>query len=614
MSRPPGNFVDNKRLVLDAVNLVKLVGTTVALKRRGNAYVGLCPFHNEKTASFNVIESKGIFKCFGCGKGGNAIDFVMHRDRVDFKAALELLARESGIELIRDPKYAQAAAQNSTLKQQLLDANTAACQFFERMLSDATIGKSAREYLYTTRGFDLETASRFRLGFATSAWEALLRSSMMKAFPRDLLLQAGLVKPREADKSVYDTFRDRLMFPIRDEAGRVIAFGGRVMPGSVAPAKYLNSPETPLFSKSRCVYGIDLARQKIIETRTAIIVEGYTDVVMAHQFGCTNVVSVLGTALTEQHVQLLRRFADRIVLLFDADTAGDTAADRSVELFLSQPIEIEVATLPDGLDPDEVFLKQGKAGFDSVIEGAIPAIEFMWKRMTRQFNSSKDTAKKTQAMETFLTRLAAARTAGNVDEMRWGQVLARVVPLTGLSVDQLNKRFAKSTPKARPASEEVGTEASIVIAGPRDSRERAERWLLSALLADSSLWSDHGHEIQPSDMVTPEARLLGQYVFAQLRGEGEINIHDMLDVLDVHARSFALDLLAEAMDAEQAKARLKEAVAFFEAQRTRDEQQSLVMDLRRTTSNTAGDGADSIELLKKLQEKARKPDFRRGPG
>jgi len=608
-----GNFPDNRQRVLDAVNLVKLVGNTVALKRRGNSYVGLCPFHNEKTPSFNVIESKGIFKCFGCNKGGNAIDFVMLRDRVDFLAALELLARESGIDLIRSPRSAQTA----TIKQQLLDANSAACRFFERTLADATIGQAAREYLYVKRGFDLETASRFRLGYASEAWEALARSSMMKPFPKDVLLQAGLVKPREQDQSVYDTFRERVIFPIRDEGGRVIAFGGRVMPGSDAPAKYLNSPETPLFSKSRCVFGIDLARQRIIETRTAVIVEGYTDVVMAHQFGCTNVVSVLGTALTEQHVQLLRRFADKIVLLFDADAAGDTAADRSVELFLSQPIEIEVATLPDGLDPDEVLLKQGKAGFESVISSAIPAVDFMWKRMTQQFKGATDTTNKAQAIDQFLSRLSGAKASGNIDELRWGQTLTRVAPLTGLTIQQLNRRFARPSQSNRPVVQSAGggaPDSAVPKVDRQSGQERAERWVLSALFAEGALWGEFGHLLTVDDFQSARSNAVAAFVFGQLRGEGEVNIHDMLEVLTGESRDFALDVLAGDVAQADAKKLLTDGATFFQNERDRREQSRLTQNLRQTTTGESPSGESPVELLRKLQEQARRPDVRRGGG
>src|SRR5207237_8446377 len=214
-----------------------------------------------------------------------------------------------------------------------------------------------------SRRFTAESIKRFQIGCVPEAWDALLRSGLLKKFTPQQLQLAGLVKARENGGGFYDTFRNRLMFPIRDEQGRVIAFGGRVMPGSPDPAKYLNSPETPLFSKSRTIFGLDLARQKIVETRTAIVVEGYTDVVVSHQFGVTNVVSILGNAMTEQHVGVLRRFADRIVLIFDADVACDAAGYREVGLFLTQPVEIAIASMPEGIDPDEYLLRYGAAGF-----------------------------------------------------------------------------------------------------------------------------------------------------------------------------------------------------------------------------------------------------------
>jgi DNA primase len=211
--------------------------------------------------------------------------------------------------------------------QMLRDAHTAACMFFEKQLAHPAAGAAAREYL-ATRGFNDDSIRRFHIGVALPSWDGFLSSPGAKKFaPGDLAL-AGLIKPRENGGGFYDTFRNRLIFPIRDPEGRVIAFGGRVMPGSEDPAKYLNSPQTPLFDKGRCAFGLDLAKEKILETKVAAVVEGYTDVVMAHQYGCTNVVSVLGTALTPRHVATMARYADKIVLLFDPDTAGDKAVDR----------------------------------------------------------------------------------------------------------------------------------------------------------------------------------------------------------------------------------------------------------------------------------------------
>jgi DNA primase len=324
---------DSRALVLAAVDVVDLISQTVALKRRGRKFVGLCPFHQEKTPSFTVDPVKQAFYCFGCKASGSVFDFVMKRDRVEFKEALEILARSAGIEL---PQFGGNKTRSGE-RQAMLDALSAACRFFENQFYGQS-GGGARAYL-KQRGFDEATLKKFQVGLAVEGWDVLMKGPVGKKFPASVLVQAGLIKPRDKGDGHYDVFRNRIMFPIRNESGQIIAFGGRVVPGSTDPAKYLNSPQTPLFDKSRAIYGLDTARQRIVETRTAAVVEGYTDVMMAHQYGATNVVSVLGTAMTEQHVGVLRRFADRIVLLFDADSAGDAAVDRVVQLFLTQPVE-----------------------------------------------------------------------------------------------------------------------------------------------------------------------------------------------------------------------------------------------------------------------------------
>ena len=442
--RPTDNFKsDYKQQVLAAVDIVDLIGKSVPLKRRGRNYLGLCPFHSEKSPSFNVDPSKQFFHCFGCKASGNAIDFVMKRDRLEFLEAMRQLGDAAGIER---PNTSPQARQQAGQRQQLLDACSTAAGLFQKYLN-APAGAAGRAYL-AERGFNDEIAQRFQIGMAADAWDALLRADAMRPFPPPVLAAAGLVKSREAaggggGNGYYDTFRNRLMFPIRDEAGRIIAFGGRVMPGSTDKAKYLNSPETPLFSKSRTVFGLDLGRQKIVESRTVAVVEGYADVVMAHQYGATNVVSVLGTALTEPHVTILRRFADRIVLLFDADAAGDTAVNRAVELFLTQPVEIAIASLPDGMDPDEYLLAHGAEAFDGILRNAADALTFTWKQMARQFRASGNLTGQQKAVQQYLEILSKARSGGPVDSLRWGSALARVSRLTEIPVDELNRRFSQ---------------------------------------------------------------------------------------------------------------------------------------------------------------------------
>jgi DNA primase len=431
--QPRGEF---KSQVIAATNLVELIGKSVSLKKAGRNYLGLCPFHSEKSPSFNVDPVKQFFHCFGCKESGDAISFVMKRDRIGFIDALNLLGDAAGLER---PQYNGAAKEKIGQRKQLLDANSAAGAFFEKLLADAVIGKAGRTYLQE-RGFNDESLKNFHIGLAADAWDGLLRSPLMKAYPPQVLAAAGLVKTRDSESSrgsgFYDTFRNRLMFPIRDENGRVIAFGGRVMPGSDDKAKYLNSPETPVFSKSRTLFGLDLARQKIVESRIVAVVEGYTDVMMAHQFGATNVVSPLGTSLTEGHVRILQRFADKIVLLFDADTAGDLAVNRAVELFLTQPVEIAIASMPDGVDPDEFLLAQGLPAFENVLRNASDALTYKWKQLSREFNAHGDDLTGQQhAVQNYLDLLAGARDTGPVDSLRWGAALTRVGRLTGIPVE-----------------------------------------------------------------------------------------------------------------------------------------------------------------------------------
>ena len=502
----PVDRTDHKAQVLAATDIVQLIGQTVGLKRRGKDYLGLCPFHSEKTPSFHVSPTRQFFHCFGCKEHGNAIDFIIKRDRVEFIDALRVLSAAAGIEM---PRFG-ASKEKSGERQAMFDAHVAAVSFYEGQLAEPG-GEVAREYL-DHRGFTGETIKKFRVGLSLDAWDGLSRGPVGRKFQPQLLAGAGLLKVREKGNGFYDTFRNRLMFPIRDETGRTIAFGGREMPGSANPPKYLNSPETPLFNKSRCMFGLDMARQRIVETRTVAIVEGYTDVMMAHQYGVANVVSILGTGMTEGHVSILRRFADKIVLLFDADSAGDKAADRVVQLFLTQPIEIAVASMPEGMDPDELLIERGAAGFEEVIAGAIDVLTYQWKALSREFAAHpNDLTGQQKAVRQYLDLLANARGSGPVDPIRWGMALTRVSRLTGMPIDELNRQFktAKSPQATKPALGQASREnyrtrgGSAAVSPASFASERAytpaEQWPE----ADSSVGQEFGDDL--SAIAYPES-------------------------------------------------------------------------------------------------------------
>jgi DNA primase len=611
-----------KAQVLQATNIVELIGRTVALKKRGASFIGLCPFHQEKTPSFNVHPDKQFFKCFGCGKGGNAIDFVIERDRVEFKDALRMLAEAAGIQL---PSFARSKEQASEL-QILRDAQSSACMFFEKMLAEPEIGQPARSYL-ADRGFNFESIKKFRIGLALNSWDGLIKAIGRK-FAGPQLALAGLVKPRDRGDGYYDTFRNRLMFPIRDAEGKVIAFGGRVMPGSDDNAKYLNSPETPLFSKSRTVFGLDLARPRIVETRTVAVVEGYTDVVMAHQFGCSNVVSILGTSMTESHVSTLRRFADTIVLLYDPDAAGNTAVDRAVELFLTQDkVNIAVANLPDGLDPDEFLLKHGAEAFDAVIASATDALSYKWRQLLRRYKEHGDDLNGQQkAVQEYLNLIAAARANGPVDPLRWGAVLLRMGRLTGLSADELQKRFpvAKTLRQQRSTSAPVArssqadqqvepTETNPAVAEsskPLTARDRAERFILGYLLAEPGKWASVQKSIGPQDFAEGPRRALAEAYWSHQRDEGEPVFNEFLGNLDVpELKRLAIDALDAVSIDPEAGATLPKALAVLAIDREKARVQGVIAELKQY-GDAPGGPIDPAEKLRQLQEAARSASAR----
>ena len=659
---PTSSGVDGKTLVLQAADLVQLIGQTVALKKRGNSFTGLCPFHSEKSPSFHVKPDDGYFYCFGCKASGNAIDFVMKRDRLEFKDALHALADQYHVELPRSG----GQREDRGLRQTLLDACGAAATFFEQSLHSPA-GQAARAYL-AERGFNDETIKRFRIGLAPDGWENLAKSAAMKKFRPDLLAQAGLLKPGEKRPGFYDTFRNRLMFPIRDEAGRVIAFGGRVLPGNDSPAKYLNSPETPLFSKSKVAYGLDLGRQKVVETKTVAVVEGYTDVVMAHQFGAGNVVSVLGTALTEQHVGLLRRFAGRIVLLFDPDTAGNMAVQRALELFLTQPIDIGIATLPDDLDPDEYLLKFGLEAFDKLLATAEDALSFQWRQLSKTLRANEnDLTARSAAVEAYLGQLSAARGSGPVDPIRWGSILARVSRVTAIPMETLNRRFPgppgsgpppapprpygdrpsygakrafgekrafgdkpsfgqrpafgpKRQPWELPAEPGRQFTPPVGVGGAKSHNETdaiknsvpaehrvaqaqrsAERWILGGLLQKASAWHGVQQVVSPTQFASPEHRQLAEWYWDHQRNEGEPELSEVLALVDAGPLKTLVIELASEFEAMNNPERLADGVRFL--QRTADDRRKTeqVGLLRRSKQDGLSDDSQ-VELLRQFQD------------
>jgi DNA primase len=353
--------------------VVDVVGETVVLKRAGSAYKGLCPFHSEKTPSFIVSPDRESWHCFGCGEGGDIFTFLMRRDGLDFREALARLAEKAGVEL------SERTAKEDRRKRRLREALEGAIAWYREVLLQAHQAERARDYL-EERGFSAETLERFAIGYAPNTWDALTRRLIGRGFNNDELIAAGLASPSNRG-GVIDKFRGRIIIPIRDASGRAIGLGGRIMPGAEGP-KYLNSPAGPLFDKSRTLFGIDLAKSAIRREKLAVIVEGYTDVMAAHQAGFANVVASLGTALTHGQIELATRYADGVALAYDVDLAGEAATQRGLleELGPDQSVSrVRVVRIPAGKDPDELIRTDPDAWRRAVAE-AKPVIEYFIDR------------------------------------------------------------------------------------------------------------------------------------------------------------------------------------------------------------------------------------------
>lgn len=489
---------DAKERVKQAVDIVDLVGSHIQLRRQGRNYVGLCPWHDDSKPSLQVNPERQSFKCWVCDIGGDVFSFIMKMEGVEFREALQMLADRAGIPIEKhrprsfvseaepsgdDVSYgiesappAQTSAEN---KRTLLQAMAWAETQYHECLLNAPEADAARRYLQE-RGITAESIERFRLGFSPLERDWILRSVREKgqeeqAQRRAKILETVGILARPAEGgSHYDRFRGRVLFSIHDTQGRAVGIGGRVLPelGTTSPAKYVNSPETPLFTKSKLLYGLDLARETLRKSRTALVMEGYTDVIVAHQYGFTNAVAVLGTALGESHVRLLKTHADQIILVLDGDEAGTRRANEVLELFIAQQADLRILTLPEDLDPCDYLHKYGAEAFRELLDNkSVDALDHAFEVTTRGIDVERDIHGTGQAIERLLGIVAKAprlsgetRGDARIQEQKIVQRLASKFRVDELELRRrlaaLRRRAATRTPTARAIdAQEVESEA-----------------------------------------------------------------------------------------------------------------------------------------------------------
>jgi len=537
-----GPAFDAKEQVRQAVDIVDLVGSYVQLRRSGRNFVALCPWHDDSRPSLQVNPDRQSFKCWVCDYGGDIFSFVMRAENLEFREALEFLAERAGIELRPQPRPGEfedspSVADPLNDKRTLYRVLAWAEEQFHRCLVSSPEGEPGRAY-FAERGINEEMIRRFHLGYAPMGqrWDWMLERARGTEWTPALLERIGLLRRKDlaygepgasaSGARHYDWFRGRAMFSIRDARSRPIAFGGRVLPqlADEKSAKYINSPETPLFSKSRELYALDVAREHFKEEGGAIVMEGYTDVLMAHQHGISNCVAVLGTALGERHLQLLRRYTDRITLVLDGDAAGrrrtNEILDALLSLFEKNQVDLRILTLPEGVDPCDFIATHGSDTFRALIAEAVDALEHKFKVVTNGLDTLTDTHRASQAAEQLLVTLAQIRpNAGGASSqtmLREEQMLSRIARKFHLPEEKLRTRLtslrrevrAKKSPMYTPDRSADAEASDVPQSGPTRLADlpASDRSLLELILLDATMLTRLSVVLDPAGISSPIAR------------------------------------------------------------------------------------------------------------
>lgn len=581
--------------VAQETDIVELVGQYVALKKHGRELVGLCPFHDDHKPSMYVSPAKQIFKCFSCGAGGGVFQFLVLHEKLSFPEAVAALAERAHIPL---PQEALGpAAPKGLSKADLAEVAAFAARFFRANLRGPQ-GASALAYA-RGRGLTDESIERFGLGYATAEWDALLRAARGKGLRESQLIAAGLAVPREG-ASPYDRFRNRLIFAILDPAGKVIAFGGRALDAEDR-AKYLNSAESILFEKAATLYALNWSRDAIVSSNQAVVVEGYLDALIPLQAGVGNVVATLGTALTERHVRVLGRYAREAVLVFDADLAGANAAERALELFLAQRINVRVATIPTGKDPCDYTLAEGPEAFRRLVAEAPDAIEYAWSQRQASWQAAGgNLAERQQAVQDFLRLIVASAAFRAIDEMRRGQLAQHIAHLLNVSAADLQRQMRRLARQVGRPAAQAGRPAPAAW-DPYQATALSERYLLEVLLNRPDLFDLAAERVDPQDFQDAELRTVAECLW-QMGREDRLSLEEVLAAEEMSRRGALLtDLVAAGEHRGNYEATLDGAVCHL----------LYCREMRQLQPPATGEYSD--EALRQIHQRSRAADTRRSP-
>ena len=583
-------LVDQVRLAA-ANNIVDIISEHLKLDKKGKEFVGLCPFHTDKRPSMYVNPVKGIFKCFACGAGGDVFKFLQMRENLTFTQAVQRLAERAGIQLKPiQHNRSDGPVEEGVDPTMLARVNAWAMKYWQKMYGEVS-GKAAKEYV-AERKISEEMATKWNIGFAPDSWDELSTAAMKAGITETLLVQAGLAVARENGSGCYDKFRNRLMFPILDPTERVIGFGGRTLCDD--SAKYMNSPTTVLFDKSNNLFGLNHARHEIVRSSRAVVVEGYTDVIMSHQYGVNNVVAALGTSFTSGHARLLRRFAKEVILVFDSDIAGQEAANRALEVCLTERLDIKIAMVSEGKDPCDFLISNGKEAFESILDNAVDVMEFKWNRFQEKFSEGGNLADRKSAVEDFLGTAATAISSGYIDAVSKGLLLRKLGNVVGMNVNQVQQEIRRIQGRQRnTVSYDVPSQKVVTVDLGGGYVARAQKEIVEVLLNDPHLFELAAVKIEPDDFSVPVLKWVYTLLDKLFRTCENMELGSVLmRIEDESVSKVVIDLSENGEVKGKYKSRLEDALEIMCAHKKE-------MKIKNDSQNLSENETEKLKLISK---------------
>lgn len=578
----PDHIIDEIR---DRTDIVTVISDHVVLKKVGKNFKGLCPFHSEKTPSFSVSPDKRIYHCFGCGVGGNVFKFLMEIQSISFPEVLKVLAERAGIPLPRNSSD-HSTDPGHKERESLRKLNEAATRYFQSLLKNPEGGLSARNYL-TSRHFDAETLERYRVGWAAPTWKGLLTHVQQKSsVTQEQLLKSGLIIKKEDSSTVYDRFRGRVIFPIKDLHSNIIGFGGRSINEEDQP-KYLNSPETLLYQKSETLFGMDQAKQAIRKENQVILVEGYFDQMRAVQHGVEYVVATCGTALTAKQASMLRNHAETAILIFDSDSAGRSAAEKGFDILLEHGMNVKIVVLPDGQDPDSFIQEQGAESFLEKIRNAKPFMESYIDALVRE-SPGQTPADKVKMANQILPLLTKIK--NTVERSAW---LEKFTSKTNIDDRTFLKELSKALTQNQPRMAETKSELAPLL--------NLEKHLVHLILSDKETAQMVLLEVDPEDFSDPILKNIAQTCRQKIDNDEDLRIDQLLgQTEDPETRNVLSRLGLESVEFESPERTMKDCIGKFKNIHLKSKIKDL--KLQRLDAAKAGQVKRSQELQAQLRE------------